>query len=42
MPILFLNTNRLKDRLSGDLNRTEVGDGYCHFPAWLGDWFLPS
>lgn len=40
VPILFLNTNRLKDRLSGDLNRTEVGDGYCHFPAWLGDWFF--
>lgn len=39
VPMLFLNTNRLKDRLSGDLNREGHGDGYCHFPAWLGDWF---
>lgn len=40
VPIIFINTNRIKDRLSGDLGRDVEGDGYCHFPSWLGDWFF--
>lgn len=40
VPILFINANRMKDRVSGDLNRSEPGDGYCHFPSWLGEWFF--
>ena len=39
VPILFINTHRIKDRLDGDLSRTDPGPGYCHFPDWLGDWF---
>lgn len=39
VPVLFVNSNRMKDRLSGDLDRAEPGDGYCHFPGWLNDWF---
>lgn len=40
VPILFLNSNRLKDRLSGDLDRDQQGAGYIHFPGWLGEWFF--
>ncbi|MCP5197670.1 MAG: phage terminase large subunit family protein [Gammaproteobacteria bacterium] len=40
VPILFINSNRMKDRVSGDLNRNESGDGYCHFPSWLDEWFF--
>lgn len=39
VPVLFINTNRMKDRLHGDLSRAETGVGYCHFPDWLGAWF---
>lgn len=39
VPVLFLNTQRLKDRIDGDLSRADPGEGYCHFPAWLGEWF---
>lgn len=40
VPVLFLNSNRLKDRLSGDLDRDQAGAGYIHFPDWLGEWFF--
>lgn len=39
VPVLFINTHRIKDRLDGDLSRNEPGPGYCHFPDWLGEWF---
>ncbi len=39
VPIYFINSNRMKDRLHGDLSRDQRGDGYCHFPDWLGQWF---
>lgn len=40
VPVLFINTNRIKDRLDGDLSRDIPGPGYCHFPDWLGEWFF--
>jgi phage terminase large subunit GpA-like protein len=39
VPVYFLNTQRLKDRLDGDLSRNEPGPGYCHFPDWIGEWW---
>ncbi len=40
VPVIFINTRRLKDRLDGDLARDEPGTGYCHFPDWLEPWFF--
>ena len=39
MPLLLLQTDALKDRLSASLSRTESGPGYYHTPSWLGEWF---
>jgi len=39
VPVLFINTNKIKDILSNDLQRQTVGPGYIHFPDWLQDWF---
>lgn len=35
IPVLFLNTNVLKDWLEAILGRTEPGAGYIQFPNWL-------
>ena len=40
VPVLFLNTQRLKDRLDSDLTRSDDGIGFIHFPNWLGKWFF--
>lgn len=35
IPVLFLNSNVLKDWVDAALGRTEAGAGYIHFPDWL-------
>lgn len=40
VPVLFINTNIVKDALAGDLQRKDPGPGYIHFPGWLGQWFF--
>lgn len=40
IPVWLLNTLVLKDALAADLERSEPGPGYIHFPAWLGNWFF--
>ena len=40
IPVWLLNTLILKDSLAADLERTEPGPGYIHFPDWLGSWFF--
>lgn len=35
IPVLFLNTNVLKDWVDAALGRTEPGAGYVQFPNWL-------
>ena len=40
VPVWLLNTLVLKDALAADLERSEPGAGYIHFPAWLGPWFF--
>ena len=39
VPVFFINNDRIKDRLDGDLRRNEPGPGFTHFPGGLGDWF---
>ncbi len=34
-PLLLVNSNLMKDAALADLNRTEPGPGYVHFPLWL-------
>jgi len=38
VPMLFLNSNKLKDQLSNLLGRTEPG-GMIRWPDWIPDWF---
>lgn len=40
VPVLFISTNRIKDRLDNDLAREDHGPGYCNFPDWLGEWWF--
>lgn len=40
VPVAFLNTDKCKDSVYQRLTREEVGRGYFHFPAWLGEWFF--
>jgi phage terminase large subunit GpA-like protein len=35
VPVYMLNVNILKDGITGDLAREDVGPGYVHLPAWL-------
>lgn len=37
VPVLFLNSNLMKDMLSGRLENTEPGKGMFRVPAWLPD-----
>lgn len=37
VPVVFLNSNLLKDQVSGMLGRTEVGGGMVNFPIWYGE-----
>ncbi len=40
VPVAILNTNKLKDIVSNNLERDEPGQGFVHFPSWLGSWFF--
>ncbi len=35
VPVLILNTNKIKDALQNDLARDVPGPGYIHIPGWL-------
>lgn len=39
VPLWFLQTDALKDRVNNALWRDSPGPGYVHFPDWLGSWF---
>jgi phage terminase large subunit GpA-like protein len=39
VPVLLLNSNRLKDDLAGRLEVMVPGKGMYHFPSWLDDKF---
>jgi phage terminase large subunit GpA-like protein len=39
VPVLFLNSNVMKDTLSARLDTTEAGHGKIHFADWLPIWF---
>lgn len=39
VPVLFLNSNLLKDALSNRLDSTTPGKGMIRFPNWLEPWF---
>ncbi|HEY2454133.1 MAG TPA: phage terminase large subunit family protein [Scandinavium sp.] len=39
VPLYFLQTDQLKDRIHNALRRDEPGPNYIHFPDWLGEWF---
>jgi phage terminase large subunit GpA-like protein len=39
VPMLFLNSNKLKDQLSNILSRTDEEGGMIRFPSWMPDWF---
>lgn len=38
VPVVFLNSNLMKDQVSAMLSRTEPGGGMVHFPIWAEDW----
>ena len=40
VPVLFLNTNILKDSLSNRLDAVLPGKGMIRFPDWLPTWFF--
>lgn len=41
IPILFINTNLIKDDLNGRLDRDDEGGGRILYPDWLpDDWFV--
>ncbi|MBL5919761.1 phage terminase large subunit family protein [Lelliottia amnigena] len=39
VPLYFLQTDQLKDRVHNALRRDESGPNCIHFPDWLGEWF---
>lgn len=39
VPLYFLQTDQLKDRIHNALRRDEPGPNCIHFPDWLGEWF---
>lgn len=39
VPLYFLQTDQLKDRVTNSLKRETPGPNYVHFPRWLGEWF---
>lgn len=40
VPVLFVNTNRIKDTVIAHATRATPGPGYMHFAKWLSDsWF---
>jgi len=39
VPVLFLQSNIIKDQLNNRLDCIEQGKGLIRFPDWLPDWF---
>jgi phage terminase large subunit GpA-like protein len=39
VPVWIINANLLKDSVAAMLSREKQGEGYIHFPQWLGRWF---
>lgn len=39
LPLWLLNTTQLKDAVSSNLKRDDVGSDYIHFPDWLPSWY---
>lgn len=39
VPVMFLNSNAIKDALNNRLDSLVPGKGMIHFPTWLPDWF---
>jgi phage terminase large subunit GpA-like protein len=39
VPLYFLQTDQLKDRIHNALRRDAPGPNFIHFPDWLGEWF---
>lgn len=39
VPVLMINTNRVKDSVAGDMARDEPGPGFMHWPDWLKEGF---
>ncbi|WP_329502689.1 phage terminase large subunit family protein [Klebsiella aerogenes] len=39
VPLYFLQTDQLKDRIHNALRRDASGPNFIHFPDWLGEWF---
>lgn len=39
VPLYFLQTDQLKDRVHNALRRDTPGPNFIHFPDWLGEWF---
>ncbi|MEM1430016.1 MAG: terminase gpA endonuclease subunit [Pseudomonadota bacterium] len=39
VPVMMLQTNKVKDMVNNMLGRTEPGGGMVFFPAWLPDWW---
>lgn len=40
LPVLFLNTDTIKDLVNANATRSVVGPGYMHFANWLSEsWF---
>jgi phage terminase large subunit GpA-like protein len=35
VPVIFVNTDQMKDTIANDLKRDEPGPGYWHFPDWM-------
>lgn len=41
VPVYFINTNRMKDRINSDLQVSDLlASGYCHFSKWTKEWFF--
>lgn len=39
VPVAMINTDKCKDIVFNNLQRDKPGQGYVHFPNWLGEWF---
>lgn len=39
VPVLFIDSNLVKDQVSAMLNREETGGGMVRYPTWMPDWF---
>jgi phage terminase large subunit GpA-like protein len=42
VPVLFINTNLVKDLVDGKLKRLDPGGGRVNFPTWAPDWLYAA